>query len=70
MWDAEAQAPYIISASPKGIIVYDDPESIKIKVDWAKEIGMGGFMWWEISDDPAFELHNVAVANWGGNCVN
>jgi hypothetical protein len=70
VWDAEAQAPYVISASQKGIIVYDDPESIKIKVDWAKDLGMGGFMWWESSDDPAFELHDTAVRNWGGNCVN
>jgi len=69
-WDDEAQTPYLQSASKKGIIVYDDEESIKIKVDWAKSIGMGGFMWWESSDDPNFELHNAAVQAWGGNCNN
>jgi hypothetical protein len=31
---------------------------------------MGGFMWWESSDDPNFELHNAAVQAWGGNCDN
>jgi chitinase len=29
-WDAEAQTPYLQSASKKGIIVYDDEESIKV----------------------------------------
>lgn len=65
-WDDDAKAPYIASDSKKGLIVYDDPESIQIKVQWAKSKGFGGFMWWESSDDPFFELHQAAIDAWNG----
>jgi chitinase len=64
--DSIAKAPYIASDQVKGLIVYDDPESIQVKVDFAKSLGFGGFMWWEASDDPEFVLATAAIDAWNG----
>lgn len=67
-WDEEAQAPYLYSDSRGDLVVYDDERSIGAKVRWAQQQGFAGFMWWEASDDPKFELHGAAVREWGAQC--
>jgi len=69
-WDAEARAPYVYSAAKGELVVYDDQTSIAIKAKWAQEKGFAGFMWWEASDDPAFDLHSTAVRAWASQCVS
>jgi len=54
--DADAQAPYLYNSATKELVVFDDPQSIKVKVDWAIDHGLGGLMFWEASDDPSNEL--------------
>lgn len=62
-WDSEAQVPYLYDPARKLWISYDDPESIKIKVDYIKSKNLGGAMLWELSGDRDEELIDVIGAN-------
>ncbi|KAF2892426.1 hypothetical protein ILUMI_13747 [Ignelater luminosus] len=58
-WDAQQQVPYIHAGNQW--IGYDDSQSIKLKVDFAKRYGLGGVMMWSIDSDsprgnPSFPL--------------
>jgi len=66
--DVEAGAPYVFSKSKGELVVYDDAASIGRKVRWAQQKGFAGFMWWEASDDPEFDLHSAAVSHWASQC--
>ena len=43
--------PYIVNEDEETIVSYDDPQSIEEKVQFAKERGMQGVMFWELSQD-------------------
>jgi len=50
-WDDSAQAPWLYSASEQIFWTYDDPESLRLKAQYARFHGLGGLMFWEISGD-------------------
>ncbi len=50
-WDSIAQAPYLYNATDSLFISYDDPESVTLKTKFAKEAGLGGIMFWQLTDD-------------------
>ncbi|MCE9620039.1 MAG: cellulose binding domain-containing protein [Planctomycetes bacterium] len=50
-WNAQAKVPYLYSAAKKQFITYDDPESMRAKVDFANQESLGGVMFWELSED-------------------
>jgi GH18 family chitinase/aryl-phospho-beta-D-glucosidase BglC (GH1 family)/predicted carbohydrate-binding protein with CBM5 and CBM33 domain len=50
-WNAKAQVPYLYSATAKRFITYDDSESMRVKADYANQLGLGGLMFWELSED-------------------
>lgn len=50
-WDSIAQAPYLYNANDSLFISYDDPESVTLKTRYAKEAGLGGIMFWQLTDD-------------------
>lgn len=62
-WDAEAQVPYLYDPVRKLWISYDDPQSIKIKVEYIKAKGLGGAMVWELSGDRDEELIDAIGTN-------
>ncbi|HOJ79541.1 MAG TPA: glycoside hydrolase family 18 protein [Clostridiales bacterium] len=53
-WDDCAKAPYLWNG--KHFITYDDPESLEHKVSYVKTNGLGGVMFWELSQDHGDEL--------------
>lgn len=53
-FDELAKVPYLYNGSV--FISYDDIESISAKVDYAKEKGLGGVMFWEFYGDKEKEL--------------
>ncbi|MDY2937666.1 MAG: glycoside hydrolase family 18 protein [Fusicatenibacter sp.] len=53
-WDDTAKVPYLFNGST--FVSYDDTESIGIKMDYMKEQGLGGVMFWEYKCDPSGEL--------------
>ena len=50
-WDAEADAPYLWNASTRSFISYEDPQSLAVKVCYAREKRLGGMMFWELKLD-------------------
>ncbi len=50
-WDAKAEAPYLYNATDSIFISYDDPESLTLKTQYAKEAGLGGIMFWQLTSD-------------------
>jgi chitinase len=62
-WDDVAKAPYLWNANEKTFISYEDEESIGYKIEYLKEKGLGGVMFWEYSADKNQTLLNALVKN-------
>lgn len=59
-FDKESQTPWLFNPETKQFISYDDRESLRLKVDFAKQKNLGGVMLWAINQDTTdFELLNV-----------
>jgi len=58
-WDGEAQVPYLVNAAEQVVISYDDEESIGLKLDYARDLGLRGVMAWELSADRNETLSTV-----------
>ncbi len=60
-WDDYAKVPYLYSPTAFGghFVSYDDLESIGIKVDYVKQYGLGGMMYWEVTADRNETLINA-----------
>ena len=63
-WDARARAPFLWNGATGTFISYEDPESIRAKMDYAQEKGLGGVMFWELSQDRDGELLDTIRAAW------
>jgi chitinase len=55
-WDEGAKAPYLWNPDKQIMITYEDPESLKHKTEYIKEMGLGGVMYWHHSYDPSEKL--------------
>jgi chitinase len=55
-WDDAAKAPYLYSAEKHIFVSYEDPESLRLKCDYARSHKLGGVMFWEYSGDPDGQL--------------
>ena len=62
-WDDTAKAPYLWNPAEKTFISYEDEESIKLKIEYLKQRGLGGVMFWEYSADVDKKLLNAVVEN-------
>ena len=50
-WDSKANAPYIWREKDSLFLTYENPKSLKIKVDYVKNKKMGGIMFWQFNGD-------------------
>jgi len=50
-WDPIAKAPYLYHAKDSVFISYDDTMSVRLKTQYAKELKLGGIMFWQLSLD-------------------
>ena len=55
-WDQSASAPYLWNPDTRVFISYENPKSIGLKVDYIKEQGLSGAMFWEYSNDHEQQL--------------
>ncbi len=62
-WDESAAAPYLWNPDSLIFISYEDPQSIKLKIDYLKEKGLGGVMFWEYTDDYNSQLLDAIYEN-------
>jgi len=51
IWDSIAQAPFLFNTKFNNVISYDDPQSLKIKMNYIQENGFAGVMMWELNGD-------------------
>lgn len=66
-WDDEAKVPYIYS--PTGFFsTYEDSESIGLKTNYIKNMGLGGMFFWDISSDLP-SSHNDSLINTAYNSL-
>lgn len=56
-FDEAAKVPYLYNGS--SFISYDDEESIRAKLEFAKQKNLGGAMFWEFSGDKHMELQKI-----------
>lgn len=50
-WDRCSSTPYLYDTNRKVVITYDDPESLALKGQKAREQGIGGTIMWDIGGD-------------------
>ena len=50
-WDDKAQVPFLQNPTKTEIVSYDDAESTHKKGEYARQQGLGGIFFWEISQD-------------------
>jgi chitinase len=63
-WSATAQAPWLYNASQHLFFTYDDPKSLGIKADFARNEHLRGVMIWVLGeDDPGNSLMNALVSH-------
>ncbi len=62
-WDSSAAAPYLWNADSGIFISFENPASIKLKLEYVKSAGLGGVMFWEYSDDYQSELLDAIDSN-------
>ncbi len=66
-WDDTAQAAYLYNPSKGLFSSFETPTSIAQKSDWAEAIGLGGIMFWDISNDAVGSpdsLVRAAYSSW------
>ena len=64
-WDDVAKVPYLYSATEHGghFVSYEDEESLAFKMDYVRETGLGGVMFWEVTGDRNQTLLDVIDAS-------
>ncbi|MFD1631200.1 glycoside hydrolase family 18 protein [Pseudopedobacter beijingensis] len=50
-WDNTSKAPYLVDTDNKFVCTYEDKESIKLKCDLIKKMGLLGGMYWDYAGD-------------------
>lgn len=66
-WDSTAMAPFLWHPDSATFITYEDEESLIHKAEYIKNNGLGGFMYWEHSDNHNEALLKVMDTNLNGN---
>ena len=60
-WDPIAKAPYLYNSQDSIFMSYEDTVSIRLKTEYAADKGLGGIMFWQLSDDTK-EEHSLLDA--------
>ena len=50
-WSDEAKVPWLFDTEAGLMVSYDDPQSLALKAQYARERNLGGVMIWELSED-------------------
>jgi chitinase len=62
--DEKARAPFLWNGATGSFITYEDPASIRVKMAYAREKGLGGVMFWELSQDGDGALLGAIRDGW------
>ena len=58
-WDTLAQVPYLWRAQDSTFITYENPISLRAKIEFVKTQKMGGMMFWEFNGDNGELLNTI-----------
>lgn len=58
-WDKKAKAPYLWNKEKRIFITYEDEYTVKLKSRYVKKHGLGGIMFWQLTDDYKGTLLNT-----------
>jgi chitinase len=50
-WHEQAKVPWLWNPQTRVFVSYDDPESLKLKAQYARDKKLGGVMFWELEHD-------------------
>ena len=50
-WHERAKAPWLYDPKAGLMVTYDDPQSLRLKAEYARDHHLGGVMIWELSED-------------------
>ena len=59
-WESKARVPWLYDATSKNWISYDDPESVRAKMDYVREHSFGGVVIWELLGDDGQLMRAIA----------
>jgi len=62
-WEPTARVPWLYDAANGNWISYDDPESIRAKMDYVRGQGFGGVVIWELAADDGQLMRAIAGGN-------
>ncbi|KAJ1892836.1 hypothetical protein LPJ81_005480, partial [Coemansia sp. IMI 209127] len=65
-WDDVTQTPWLFNPSINQFVSYDDPQSIGVKINYAKSLGIAGAMVWSMDMDYNSELLDTIHSSWDG----
>ncbi len=64
-WHPQAQSPWLYNPRENVFISYEDPRSIGLRAQFAREQGLAGVFMWELTgDDEQASLLNAMLAPW------
>ena len=64
-YDEKAEAPYIYDKQTREFSTFDNPRSLMAKMNYVKNTGLGGIMYWEYShDDDNSTLLKAMTNKW------
>jgi GH18 family chitinase len=61
-WDDNAQAAYLYDPTQKLFTSFETPTSVAQKAQWAEDLGLGGMMFWDISNDATGSPESLITA--------
>ncbi|MFM8597821.1 MAG: glycosyl hydrolase family 18 protein, partial [Mycobacterium sp.] len=63
-WDDKAQAAYVYNPTLKLFSSFETPTSIAQKAQWAQALGLGGMMFWDITNDALDSPESLVKAGY------
>ncbi len=61
-WDDVAQASYVYNAELDLFSSFETPTSIALKAQWVQEMGLGGMMFWDLTNDATDSSESLLAA--------
>ena len=62
IWDDNAQAAYLWNAAQQTFSSFETPATIALKSAWAREKGLGGVMFWDLTNDAVGDPDSLVEA--------
>jgi chitinase len=69
-WDDAAQVAWLYNATKKIFLTYDNPRTVTNKANYVNSLGLGGVMFWELSNDVRNAADSAALVPLVSQALN